>query len=154
MPNKGKQKRQPKKTGLAPSIIVLVGIVIFVLIVFLAKNPTLDSAAPSNGSPESQFDQYLKEGKPTFAFFHSTTCQSCIVMMDIVNQVYPEFKDDIALVDVNVFDPQNENLLQRAGINSIPTLVFIDRKGQGTVSIGVMEADKLRQELEALKESL
>ena len=154
MPNKGKLKKDHKKTGLVPTIIILAGIVILVLIVFLVKNPTLNSSVPRSESPEAQFDKYLKDGKPTFAFFHSTTCQSCIVMMDIVNQVYPEFKDDVALVDVNVYDPQNANLLQRAGINSIPTLVFIDRKGQGTISIGVMEVDQLRQELQALKESL
>ncbi len=47
---------------------------------------------------------------------------------------------------------QNENLLRRAGISSIPTLVFIDRNGEGQVSIGVIEAEVLRQQLTALKE--
>ena len=104
-------------------------------------------------SPEVQFDWYLQEEKPIFAFFHSTNCHSCIVMMETVAQVYPEFKDDVALVDVDVYDSQNEHLLQRAGITSIPTLVLIDRKGQGTVSIGVMEAGQLRQQLNILKET-
>ena len=75
-----------------------------------------------------------------------------MVMMETVDQVYPEFKQDVALVDVNVYDPQNENLLRRGGIYSIPTLVFIDRNGASQVSIGVIEAEALRQQLTALKE--
>jgi len=74
-------------------------------------------------------------------------------MMATVAQVYPEFKDNLALVDVDVYDSQNANLLRRARINSIPTLVFIDRKGQVKVSIGVMQADQLRTQLRILQET-
>ncbi|MBL7066186.1 MAG: thiol reductase thioredoxin, partial [Anaerolineae bacterium] len=46
----------------------------------------------------------------------------------------------------------NENLLRRGGIRVIPTLIFIDRTGQGVVYTGVMELDALRAELETLAE--
>ena len=144
-------KNNPKQNGLLPTILILAGIVVLVAVLFFVKNQPSKSTVPVNESTEAQFDRYMKEGKPTFAFFHSTNCHSCIVMMDTVAQVYPEFKDGVALVDVDVYDSQNENLLRRAGINSIPTLVFIDRKGQGKVSIGVIEADQLRQQLQILK---
>lgn len=144
-------KKNPKQNGLLPKILILVGIVVLIVVLFIVKSQSSKSAVPVNESAEAQIDRYLEEGKPTFAFFHSTNCHSCIVMMDTVAQVYPEFKDGVALVDVNVYDPENENLLQRAGINSIPTLVFIDRDGQGKVNIGVMEADQLRQQLQILK---
>jgi thiol-disulfide isomerase/thioredoxin len=146
-------KNNPKQNGLLPKILIFAGIVVLVLVVFFVKNQPSQSqsAVPADQSLEAQFDGYLKEGKPTFAFFHSTNCHSCIVMMDTVAQVYPEFKDGVALVDVDVYDDQNGNLLRRAGINSIPTLVFIDRKGQGKVTIGVIEADQLRQQLQILK---
>jgi len=152
MPVKKKNKSHPNHSGTLPKILIIAGIVLIVVVLFLFKNQPSKSAAPAGESPEAQMDQYLKDGKPIFAFYHSTDCHSCIVMMDTVAQVYPEFKDGVALVDVNVYDPQNENLLRRARINSIPTLVFIDRNGEGKVTIGVIEADALRQELTALKE--
>jgi thiol:disulfide interchange protein len=145
-------KKNPKQNGLLPKILILAGIVLLVAMVFLFKNQPSKSAVPINESPEAQLDRYTQEKKPILAFFHSTNCQSCIVMMDTVSRVYPEFKDGVALVDVDVYDAQNENLLRRGAINSIPTLVFIDRKGAKKVSIGVMEADVLRQQLIALKE--
>ena len=73
-------------------------------------------------------------------------------MTEIVQQVYPDFADAVALVDVNVYDERNRDLLQRAGIRVIPTLIFIDRTGQGQGYTGVMEPDALRAELETLAE--
>lgn len=145
-------KKNPKENGFLPTILILGGIVLIVAVLFWVKNQPSQSAAPTGESPEVQMDRYLKDGKPIFAFFHSTDCHSCIVMMETVDQVYPEFEEDVALLDVNVYDTQNENLLRRARINSIPTLVFIDRNGEGQVSIGVIEAGALRQQLTALKE--
>ena len=152
MTAKKRSRSQSKPNGVLPKVLILAGIIILVAVVFLFKNQPSQIAATIAESPEAQLDRYLKEGRPVFAFFHSTDCKSCIEMMGIVGQVYPEFKDGVALVDVNVYDPQNENLLQRAGINTIPTQVFINRKGEGKVSMGVMEVDVLRQQLIALKE--
>lgn len=152
MTAKKRSRAQSKPNGLLPKVLILAGIIILVAVVFLVKNQPSQTAAPIGKSPETQLDGYLKEGRPVFAFFHSTDCKSCVEMMGIVDQVYPEFKDGVALVDVDVYDAQNENLLRRGAINSIPTLVFIDRTGAKKVSIGVMEADVLRQQLIALKE--
>lgn len=143
-------KQNSKQNGLLPKILILAGVVVLVIMIFAFKNQATQSAVSADKSLEARFDRYIKEGRPTLAFFHSTNCHSCIVMMDIVAQVYPEFKDSVALVDVDVYDSQNENLLRRAGINSIPTLVFIDRKGQRKVSIGVIDAAQLRRQLQIL----
>ncbi len=107
--------------------------------------------APRAGElPEAYLDRLLEEGQPVFAFFHSTTCAQCIEMTKIVEQVYPDFAQQVALVDVNVYDDANQNLLQRAGIRVIPTLIFIDRTGQGQGATGVMPAEKLREVLAGL----
>lgn len=100
--------------------------------------------------PEAQLEQLLAEGTPALAFFHSTTCDQCIRMTEIVNKVYPEFATTVALVDVNVYDQRNAHLLQQAGIRVIPTLVFIDHTGQGKGYTGVMQPDVLREQLRAL----
>lgn len=151
MPVKKKNRANPNPSGLLPRILILGGIALIVVVLFLVKSQPSQPAVPAGESPEAQMDRYLEEKKPIFAFFHSTDCHSCMVMMETVDQVYPEFKEDVALVDVNVYDTQNENLLRRARINSIPTLVFIDRNGEGQVFIGVIEAEALRQQLTALK---
>ncbi len=136
-----------------PSLIILLGIAALAAAIILFKNQPVETIAPAAESLEERFDSYLEAGKPVFAFFHSTNCQSCIDMMKIVAEVYPEFAGTVEIVDVDVYDARNENLLRRAGIRSIPTLIFFNRQGQGYVSIGVMEAGQLRQELATIKES-
>lgn len=101
-------------------------------------------------SPEAQLDHVLAAGEPALAFFHSTTCIQCVQMTEIVEQVYPGFAGRVTLIDVNVYDQRNANLLRRAGIRVIPTLIFIDRSGQGRGHLGVMEPDELKKQLQAL----
>jgi len=112
--------------------------------------PEQASPSPSQLLPEEQLDHYLAEGRPILAFFHSDTCAKCIEMTRIVEQVYPDFADRVALVDVNVYDESNQSLLGRAGIQVIPTVIFIDRDQQGQVHAGVMLAETLREHLDAL----
>ena len=109
---------------------------------------SLPSTLPS--LPEDQLDHFLASGRPILAFFHSDTCVQCVQMTKIVGQVYPDFSDHIALVDVNVYDQRNQNLLRRARIQVIPTIILIGRDQQGKGYSGVMPADTLRAELQAL----
>jgi len=155
--------------GILVGMLLLIGVVLIVKVqkpsanaptVVQDKAATVPPAAATAVSaqpsptpallPEAQLDQFLAAGKPTLAFFHSTTCVSCIKMTQIVQQVYPEFVDYVALVDVNVYDKRNASLLRRARIRAIPTLIFIDRTGQGQGYMGVMEPDALREQLQAL----
>lgn len=109
------------------------------------------SLAPRAGeSPEAHLDRLLEEGQPVFAFFHSYTCYQCTEMDKIVQQVHPAFAEQVALVDVDVYDTANRSLLQRAGINVIPTLIFIDRAGLSQGSTGLMQAEDLQEVLESL----
>jgi len=101
-------------------------------------------------APEAALDRALAAGQPTLAFFHSLTCESCVEMTAIVKQVYPEFQGSITLVDVDVYDPRNENLLGRARIPGIPTVVLFDRAGEGKWLVGVTAAEQLREQLLAL----
>jgi thiol:disulfide interchange protein len=71
-------------------------------------------------------------------------------MIDIVDQVYPEYAQSVRLVDVNVYDPNNKALLRRVGLQYIPMLLFLDHNGNGKSVVGVMEADLLRQQLNTL----
>lgn len=108
------------------------------------------AAAQPDELPEAQLEHLLTAGRPTLAFFHSNNCVQCIKMMGVVEQVYPEFDDSVALVDVNVYDNRNASLLQRARIQAIPTQIFFDRTGQGMVVMGAMTPDQFRERMQAL----
>ena len=124
-------------------LIVALGII-------LIKNQSEKEIIPVNESPEQQLDRLLEEGRPIFVFFHSTDCVSCMMMMETVDQIYPTYQNKVALVDVHVYDSENQNLLKRAAIRSIPTQVFIDSKGNGNVAVGVMTTDQLDEQLALL----
>ena len=115
----------------------------------VANSPKQDTPV-ADILPETQLDQYLAVNQPVLAFFHSNDCEQCVKMIEVVEQVYPDFAGSVALVDVNVYEKRNANLLRRAGIRAIPTMLFIDSAGQGQVVMGLMESDVFRQHLQQL----
>jgi thiol:disulfide interchange protein len=139
-----------------PLQLIIVGIVTLAAVFILLVKEQPQAAAPSVGSsgalPEAQLDRALKASQPALAFFHSNSCEQCIIMIDTVKQVYPEFSSSVALVDVNVYDPENEALLRAARIQFIPTLVFYNQEGQAEMHVGVMDPDALRARLSRLSE--
>jgi thioredoxin-like negative regulator of GroEL len=147
-----KSKQHPNKTSRLAHVLVIGGLALLIIAILVVKQKPQTSSplVSSTDPPEAQLDRALQIGQPTLSFFHSNNCQQCIVMMDTVAQVYPEFSDSVMLVDVNVYDELNQALLQRVGLQFIPTLIFFDRAGQGQVSVGVMEAEQLKQTLASL----
>ena len=131
-------------------ILAVLGVIVLLGITVYAKQQAQPVATTSE-LPETQLARLLAQGKPTLAFYHSNTCDQCIQMTRIVQQVYPEFAGSVALVDVNVYDNRNTILLQKVRIRYIPTLIFYDRAGQAQTSVGVMEPTTLRQQLQALR---
>ena len=149
------KKRRYKRPNYVPRILIVVGVLALVIVLLLIKagnKPQAQTTDNSGDLPVTQLQNALAEHRPTLAFFHSNNCQQCITMIGIVEQVYPEYSDVIRLVDVNVYDERNAPLLQQVGLQYIPTLVFYDRAGKSQVSVGVMEAELLRQTLAALAE--
>ena len=149
------KKRRSKKKNYLGRILIVVGVAVLAAVVLILKvgnNPQVQTADTSGDLPATQLQNALAEHRPTLAFFHSYTCQQCIEMIGIVEKVYPDFADVIVLVDIDVDGERNEPLLRQVGLQYIPTLIFYDRLGQRQVSVGVMEAEQLRQILTALAE--
>jgi len=149
------KKRRSKKKNYLARILIVVGVAVLAAVVLILKvgnNPQVPTADTSGDLPATQLQNALAEHRPTLAFFHSYTCQQCIEMIGIVEKVYPDFADVIVLVDIDVDGERNEPLLRQVGLQYIPTLIFYDRLGQRQVSVGVMEAEQLRQILTALAE--
>jgi len=147
-----KKLASPLNRKWLPRILIVVGIVMIASTILILKNkdePVIETPITQE-LPEEQLDRLLEEKKPIFLFFHSNNCQSCLVMIDIVSQVYPEFIESVALVDVNVYDERNQNLLRRAQITTIPTQIFINDNGEGKVILGVMQPEVLKENLSIL----
>ena len=159
------------------TILLILGILLLIVVVYLLKNknvllsktasdaavtsaaltPSSDADAletlPANETTEERYDRLIQAGKPIFMFFRSDSCEACVEMEGIVDQVFPEFEGKIEFLEVDVFDPQNNSLMKRAHIQAVPTLVFIDQTGQGSFAAGVMEAEQFQNQLPLLIES-
>ncbi len=144
-----RKSKRIKKDHQVPKILIALSVVIAVGSVLFLKNQR-DIQATSTNSPADLLHTATLNKQPILAFFHSNTCDSCLQMVAIVEQVYPEFTDKITLVDVNVYDEQNRTLINEIGLQFIPTLYFYDTSGKRNTHIGIMEADQLRKTLNLL----
>ena len=153
-----------RRTGGVLSILILATVVLAVGAILLLKEgrpPTAtvvsasdvsaatvssasSSAGPAGGSAVDQLSRGANEKRPALVFMHSTTCQSCIDMMKVVDQVYPEFKDQLVLVDVDIYDEANGPLMDSLGLRYIPTVVVFNSKGKASQNVGAMKADAFR----------
>jgi thiol-disulfide isomerase/thioredoxin len=136
-------------------LAILAGVAVLVIVLLAAKGQPTGPGTPPGpvggaDAREVTLDRALAANQPTLAFFHSQTCDSCIEMTAIVQEVYPEFKGSVTLVDVDVYDPRNDALLGRVRVPGIPTVVLFDRSGEATWLVGVTAADQLRARLLAL----
>lgn len=149
MPKTSTKKRN-QNSLLARGLILAGLLVVAVMLLIIKEKP--QAAATPNELPEAQLAGALAAKKPVLAFYHSNNCQSCVEMIDIVNQVIPDFASSVVLVDINVYDQQNAALLQKARIQYIPTLIFYDTTGQNETQVGVMQAPELREKLASISE--
>jgi len=150
MPNHKRLQRKRPAHKQPPTLLILAGTALLLIIVFAFKQ----SGDPSKSvtSLEAQLDQALKDERPTFVFLHSLDCIPCKEMMSTVAKVYPDFQNSVVLIDVDVYVQRNANILRRERLQSIPTLVFYDAQGNRLMHIGVMEPDQFRQTLTQLVE--
>jgi thiol:disulfide interchange protein len=141
-----KRKRPARKQP--PTLLILAGIALLLIAVFAFKSG--DNSTAVSDSLEAHLDQALEDGRPTFVFLHSLDCIPCKEMMGTVANVYPEFQDSVVLIDVDVYDRNNQNILRRERLQSIPTLVFYDAQGNRQLFIGAMPPELFRQTLTQL----
>jgi len=143
-----RKRKKVHKSSRVPQYVTIGGVILLIMLVLSFKfNNQPEASSNFSILPETQLEEALEAGKPTLAFFHSDDCQQCIIMIDTVEQVFPEFSTSVTLIDINVYDPNNEPLLRRVELQYIPTLVFFDENGKGEPYEGVMTVDELRQHL-------
>jgi thiol:disulfide interchange protein len=167
------KQKDHQKTNFLPRLLIVVGVLFLAAMVLALKEINREhvqeagstgivplqgadamgeTLAPPSELPADQLRNALAEHRPTLAFFHSNSCRQCVMMIENVNRVYPEFFASVVLVDVYVYDEKNEPLLKMVGLQYIPTMIFYDRSGREQVFVGLMDEEQLRQSLAALAE--
>ncbi|MCD7721124.1 MAG: thioredoxin [Prevotellaceae bacterium] len=77
---------------------------------------------------EKIYERLLQNGKPIVIDFWAEWCGPCRRMAPIVEQLADEYKEQAFIGKCNV--EESEELATKFMVTSIPTLVFIDSKGQ------------------------
>jgi len=73
---------------------------------------TRDNPAPQitltalNGNP---IELSSLKGKPVFMNFWATWCPPCVAEMPFINELYPQYKDNVQFVMVSVDDPKDKD---------------------------------------------
>lgn len=167
------KQKDHQKTNILPRLLIGIGVLVLAVMILVFKEMSRDNRqeagsagivplqgadvmaypiATSSELPAEQLRNALAEHRPTLAFFHSNSCRQCVMMIENVNRVYPEFSASVVLVDVYVYDEKNEPLLKKVGLQYIPTMIFYDRSGTEQVFVGLMDEEQLRQSLATLAE--
>ena len=92
-----------------------------------------------------------KENSPSIYIFTSTMCIDCQKMKKIINDIEPNYKDDINFIQINAMDNNKkvQDLIKKHGVVLVPTIILIDRNGNNINKIeGYIEKEKLIVEIE------
>lgn len=147
------------------------GIVLLVVAIFLGfivMKLVLDSAAPAatpaagtatgtsitsvRNDAVADYDAAVASGKPIYVLFHSLTCEPCVEISAVADQVLPDYEGEVVFVNAITDDPSAQQLASQFSFQYIPTSFFISAGGESVVDsyTGAMDAAAMRAYLDAL----
>jgi len=82
----------------------------------------------STGKTNENLAQAANSGKPQIIKFTSLMCVDCQKLNEVIKEVYPNYKDNIDLIEVSVDDRgrSTSKLIEKYGVTLVPTMIFID----------------------------
>lgn len=95
----------------------------------------------------AEFDSVLKENTAVLVDFYADWCGPCKMLAPVLEEVAGKV-DGVKVVKVNVDD--NQEIAQRFGIMSIPTLIGFKNGEQAASSLGFKPAAELESLLKSL----
>lgn len=93
----------------------------------------------------SEFNDIIKEKKPTLVDFFATWCGPCKMQSPILEQVKQKVGDDANILKIDV--DKNQELAQRYRVMSVPTLIMFKDGEAVWRANGVHPADILEQKI-------
>lgn len=92
-------------------------------------------------------------GKPQIIKFSALMCAECKKLDNLLEEVYPKYKDKIYLVKIQVQndDAKTKELVKKYNITLTPTMILLDSKGN---KIDKIEGFVEKPKLEGLMENL
>jgi hypothetical protein len=112
------------------------------------------AAAAEYGMPADPAGQLVwveTNRHPAMVIYRSTTCIPCVAMGRLIDVVRADYEPEVAFVTVLTDEPANSLLVRQAGIQAIPTSLFLGRDAQPIRVLGAMDEAALRDRLQALK---
>lgn len=116
---------------------------------FAAPVPQQEIDSGDLSFSEQEINTALENGDSIWILFRSATCEPCVEMYEIFQQLKPEYEGKVKFIEVDANDRANINLLQQYKLQYVPTTFIMD--GQGNISyqnVGVIPLDKLTAELD------
>ena len=132
------------------SWLILAGVLIFVALVALIKNVASERKWFTSELASARLEEYRAAGKPTVVFFHSPDCSACNKVQVSLNEVYPEFSDRLALLNVDVTNKRERDFVDQSGVLTTPSLLLADAAGNDRLIVGEISIVDLRTALSGL----
>jgi thioredoxin 1 len=92
-----------------------------------APKPTSGPAAQAQAQPQPQAQPYTATNLPKLWDFWATWCPPCKELKPTIEALEKEYEGRIEIRSINV--DENKELAQKFEVKAIPTLVFLDAKG-------------------------
>ena len=132
------------------SLVITLGVILFVVLVALFKSQAAERRWLRTEPVADRVAAFRAVGQPLVVFFHSPDCRSCEVVKQSLDQAYPEFKDTVSLLDVDVTNPRERSFVNEVGVKTAPAFLFIDSHGNEQLVAGEVSPAELRGLLSAL----
>ena len=135
-------------TNLKPILILLIAVVFISLVLlrnlFFQSTYLLKSFGELSVDPEIAF----ANNKPTFLEFYAEWCEVCKEMAPEVSTLKEEYEKDINFVFLNVDNQKWSNYINKFGVNGIPQVNLLDKKGNLiSTFIGKQDEMKIRESI-------
>lgn len=93
----------------------------------------------------SDFNEIIKDSKPTLVDFFATWCGPCKIQGPILEQVKAKLGDAVNIIKIDV--DRNPELSAAYSIRSVPTLIVFVKGEAAWRGYGVHQAEQLEEKL-------
>lgn len=125
-------------------LVILLVFALPVLLYYVIK-------APKESISSAALAQAVNQ--PKLLHFSQTMCSECKKLEGYYGQIKQEYQEKVVFVDIDVADgkPETNALMQKYNVRVVPTLVFINKKGQVVkVTEGAIPKEEIERYLDSI----